>query len=48
MLQAALSDAVFLRGRKLTKEGQRDCDRIAQQILFPQLFEKPEEKEEEE
>jgi len=26
-----------LRGRQLTKEGQRDCDRIAQQILFPEI-----------
>merc|ERR1712071_426082 len=25
-------------GRKMTKEGQRDLDRIAQQVLYPQLF----------
>ena len=26
-------------GRTLTKEGRRDLDRIAQQVLFPELFE---------
>lgn len=26
-----------VQGRQLSKEGQRDCDRIAQQILFPEL-----------